>query len=182
METPGKDDNLELPGDPGLGSEHSEGYYEAHAENSERDITKEEKEPEIIKEEPVDQTEVNNNRDQLIKRIVRKKTIRSFIIFGLAFTLFIAGFIWILKSPEKDGIYKPLRKVLGFNEKINKQFFKETHLAPQYPKSAAVTTPRVNGDVGMGNDFDTSEWALNVVNVDKKDTIQLTLNDIKKLP
>jgi len=75
-----------------------------------------------------------------------------------------------------------LRRVLNFNEKVNKIFYSENHLAPTYPRNIAEKKPRVNGDLGMDTGFRVEDWKLFVVNTDSHDTMVLNMDSIKKLP
>jgi hypothetical protein len=127
----------------------------------------------------------NINEEAKTRQYIRNRTILSFTVFGLAFIIFIMWFSWINHQPRlpgQDGALKPLRSALDFNEKVNRNFFSETHLAPEYPITKAAKEPRVNGDIGMNEDYDTSEWILNVVNIDSHDTMTFSLDQIKKLP
>ncbi len=116
---------------------------------------------------------------------IRRKT---FISFGVFFALMIAGVrSWIyMKNLPLDqgltgGVPEPARKVLDANEKIFNKSLSDHHLAKTYPVSDAVKTPRVNGDVGLGSDFDAATWQLNITKA-PGDILKLTLDDIKKLP
>ncbi|MER3497686.1 MAG: molybdopterin-binding oxidoreductase [Chitinophagaceae bacterium] len=125
------------------------------------------------------------NKKLSVDELIVKKTIISFFFFFV----FIAGCIWAWKWLRKQpldggirgGIQQPLRKVLDKNEDIFSRFFSKNHLTKTYPVSAAAKKVRVNGDVGMGDDFDTETWELYVIRK-KGDTITLKLDDLKKLP
>ncbi len=112
---------------------------------------------------------------------LRNKTIISFIVF-LVF-IFSAIFIWkwIHRQPEIAEAPKPLRKALELNETFFSTFLKDNHLAPTYPRAAAVKKARVNGDIGLKSNFDTASWKLQVVR-HPGDTLLIALNDIKALP
>lgn len=112
---------------------------------------------------------------------LRNKTIISFVVFLLL--LLAAIFLWkqLHKQPQVAGAPKPLRTVLDFNGNFFSNFLSDNHLAKTYPVSAAVKHVRVNGDVGMGDDFDPSIWKLKVVK-NPGDTLFLTMDDIKALP
>ena len=45
---------------------------------------------------------------------------------------------------------------LNYNENFFSNFLSNNHLAKSYPVSAAAKNVRVNGNVGMENDFDPS--------------------------
>ena len=120
-----------------------------------------------------------------IEQLILKRTVVSFIIFFLLSGAAIYGFLW-LKNRHLDhgivgGIQVPLRKVLNANEKVFSKNFSAAHLAKTFPKSAAVKNVRVNGNVGMSNDFDPHGWKLHVIKA-TGDTLFLTLEDIKQLP
>lgn len=112
---------------------------------------------------------------------LRIKTLVSFIVFILL--LVAAVFAWkkLHQEPEVASAPKTLRTVLDFNGNFFSNFLSDRHLAKSYPLSAAVKHVRVNGDVGMSNDFDPSAWKLKVIR-SPGDTLFLTLDDIKALP
>lgn len=121
------------------------------------------------------------NEKEIPKQVVVRKTIISFVIFiALIIT---AAVIWktLLKQPKADGALRPLRAGLNYNEDVFNTFLSNNNLAKTYPLSAAATNVRVNGNVGMGNDFDASTWKLKVVK-HPGDTLFLTMDDIKALP
>jgi len=115
------------------------------------------------------------------EKALKRNTIISFTIF----IALIIGTIFLWKKLHQEAQIaqapKTLRKVLDANGKISSGFLSDNHLAKTYPASAAVKSVRVNGNVGMGNDFDPSSWMLQVVR-NPGDTLLLTLDDIKALP
>jgi len=115
------------------------------------------------------------------EKALKRNTIISFTIF----IALIIGTIFLWKKLHQEAQIaqapKTLRKVLDANGKISSGFLSDNHLAKTYPASAAVKRVRVNGNVGMGNDFDPSSWMLQVVR-NPGDTLLLTLDDIKALP
>jgi hypothetical protein len=126
-----------------------------------------------------------NNSDAQFKRTVRRKTIRAFSFFILFVVLAIAGWNWLMHQPEDNGALYPLRKVLKTNGKVFSSLYSNNHLAPEYPKTAAVKNVRVNGDVGMGEGYDTTGWKLQVIRYSPKspmpsDTFYVTLDELKK--
>lgn len=115
------------------------------------------------------------------ERKIRIKTVSSFGFFIIAIAAAFFGWKWLRSEPIVDGIQSPIRKGLSINESIFSPGSGAIRLAKTYPKSEAVKSVRVNGDVGMGNDFDASTWKLAVVKNDN-DTFYVTMDDIKKLP
>jgi hypothetical protein len=121
------------------------------------------------------------NTDQLIM----KKTVVSFFFFFVLIIAALMGWKWLRHQPPdggiRGGIPQPLRNVLHSNEAIFNGLLSDQHLAKTYPVSAAVKKPRVNGNIGMGNDFDPEQWAMYVLKA-KGDTLVIRLDDLKKLP
>lgn len=116
---------------------------------------------------------------------IKRKIIFAFLFFIFAICAGAYAWKWLRKQPGDGGLLggipKPLRSGLGVNEKIFSATFNNSHLAKTYSKSEAVKNVRVNGDVGMNNDFDTSNWKLQVIK-SPGDTAFFTLDDIKKVP
>jgi len=130
-----------------------------------------------------DSNEASEERN--VDRMIARKTVLSFAILVFGFALAIAGWKWLVHQPLDNEEPKPLRTVLNVNEKINSFYYSNQNLAREYPKSAAAKKVRVNGDIGMGEDFDLRQWSLNVSNIqaDKASTaILLKMEDIKALP
>ena len=111
----------------------------------------------------------------------RKKTIISFVIF---FVLIIVAFVswsWLYNQPQTaDKVQPLLRNVFVANERLFSKLYSANRKAKSFKKADAVTDVRVNGDVGMGDDYDTTKWKLRVVRK-PGDTMILTLADIKAL-
>jgi hypothetical protein len=126
-----------------------------------------------------------SNRKLSVEEFVVKKTVTSFFVLFLFFGACIWSWKWLRKQPPdngiRGGIQQPLRSVLNTNEAIFDKIFSKTHLAKTYPVSEAAKTVRHNGDVGMGNDFDTATWKLFVIRKNG-DTLALNMNDIRRLP
>lgn len=112
---------------------------------------------------------------------LRNKTLFSFAIFILL--IIAAVFAWkkLHQQPLVAGTPKPLRTVLNFDGNFFSKFLSDKHLAKTFPISSAVQHVRVNGDVGMSDDFNPATWKLQVIR-NPGDTLFLTLDDIKALP
>ncbi|MDR3692834.1 MAG: molybdopterin-dependent oxidoreductase [Fimbriimonas sp.] len=109
---------------------------------------------------------------------------RSFIWAGIAALATYKGIGWLASRTEDQGAPWPFRRVLDFNGSLAGDYFGPQRLAPTFKASEITKPPRTNGDEGMkDDDFDPSQWTLTVNNVFGKDApVQLTLDDIKKLP
>ena len=123
--------------------------------------------------------------DQSAKKYARKSFI-AFIIFFVMIAFAFAGWKWLNNQPKDGafvtGVQTPLRKVLNANEKIFSAGFDTGKRIKEYPVSMAASRVKVNGDVGMSEDFfDAAKWKLQVVK-STGDTLFISLDDIKKLP
>jgi hypothetical protein len=113
---------------------------------------------------------------------IKTRTLRSFFIFFLLIAAAVFGWKWLNRQPEDNGIPTPLRAVLNTNESLFTQvIFDESNLSKTYPAAVAEPKVRVNGDYGMGDNFDAAKWKLQVVR-STGDTLLLTLDEIKALP
>lgn len=123
-----------------------------------------------------------NSKEKIVSpAYVRNSTILSLVIFILFIGGCIAAWKWLHKQPKEAGALAPLRKVLNANEFIFGNIYSSTNLSKTFPVKEAEPRVRVNGDVGLSKNFDTSAWRLQVIK-SPGDTLLLTLNDIKKLP
>ena len=175
IEPEDKDAN-KIPGDNTNDAGHSEGFYETRPEGAENEQAADQE----TQMSPAAETPKED--DPNLKKIIRRKTIIGLVVLFGMLTSFVLVFSWIINQPKDEEAYKPLRKVLDFNEKVNKTFYKESHLSPSYPISKAEKKPKVNGDLGMDTSFKVADWQLYVVNIDTHDTMVLNIDSIKKLP
>lgn len=134
-----------------------------------------------IEEKPLE-TE-DKGADKKIEQEFAKISRRNFIGFGLAGLAGIGSYYWLRTRPPINGAEYPLRYGFQFNEALSRKYFSHSRLAPEYPKSA-VEELRVNGGIGLSEDFDASNWQLKVSGTAKSPDQPLTfsLDDIKKLP
>ncbi len=114
-------------------------------------------------------------------RQVRRRVIFSFIGFFIFIGLVYLAFRWLYHTPDAAGVHAPLRKGYEVNEKIFGGTFNKNTLVKTYPLSAATTHVRVNGDVGMGEDFDPKTWKMHLVR-NVGDTLLISMAEIKALP
>jgi len=192
MKEPEENDGHKVPGDNTNESGHSEGFYEIRPEHAHEPAP--EQQPEHKNRIADDTDRIKDDTDKFrndknkitddtsLKKTVRRKTIIGLIVLLGMLTLFVFGFAWVMHQPKDEEAYGPLRKILDLNEKVNRQFYKESSLAPLYPISKSEKKPRVNGDLGMDTSFKIADWELYVVNIDSHDTMTLNMDSIKKLP
>ncbi|RYG74157.1 molybdopterin-binding oxidoreductase [bacterium] len=106
---------------------------------------------------------------------------RSFLWAAVAGAGSLAGLRWIDTRRLDGGIPWPLRRVLDTQGEIARDLYSTARLAPTFPVSMA-REPRANGDIGLGEDFDPSQWKLMVSGLYSGADLELTLAEIKKLP
>src|SRR5205085_8373319 len=123
---------------------------------------------------------VARNSKATIDQVIVRKTIVSFFFFFVLCGAAIWGWRWLQKQPSDGafggGIKQPLRTVLNKNEKFFDHWLSPAHLAKTYPVSSAAKNVRVNGNLGLGDEFDPAKWELYVIKA-KGDTLALTLDD-----
>ena len=92
---------------------------------------------------------------------IRRKTFLSFGVFIALGAAATKGWFYLKNLPLDHGlvggVQEPVRKVLDFNETVFNKTLSPGHLAKTYPVADAVKKPRVNGDAGLGDDFDARE-------------------------
>jgi DMSO/TMAO reductase YedYZ molybdopterin-dependent catalytic subunit len=117
------------------------------------------------------------------EREFKKRTRRSFLVAAAAVAGGIFGYRWLDSRRTVDMIPWPLRSALNFNEQIWRDLFKDTRLAPVFPKSQA-DEPRENGEIGLDEEVTASDWRLMVEGgVDEQAASEgLILDAIKALP
>ena len=126
---------------------------------------------------------MKNNIENWTEQKIKRRTFFSFAAFALAGAGGVLGWNWFRNLPKNEqGLAKPTREILSFNEKWNDAFYSNQHLAPTYPKSDAAKRPRVNGDIGVEQKVDLKEWELEIVNPVTNQSEYLDMDDIKSLP
>jgi DMSO/TMAO reductase YedYZ molybdopterin-dependent catalytic subunit len=120
--------------------------------------------------------------DERVERQMRAMSRRSFLWGVAALGSGYSGWRWLISRRDEDGVPWPFRRALQNNEELARDYFRTTRLAPTFSKSQ-VSPLRVNGDVGLSDDFDPSAWTLHVEGLANEDGFRdLTLKDIKALP
>ncbi len=117
---------------------------------------------------------------------ISSKTFRLRIILSLVIFLVLGfgawlGYRWVNNQPKIDGARSPLRNALTFNENVFSKVFDTGKLVKEYPLNAAAKRVRVNGMDGLRDSVNADTWKLKVVR-SAGDTLQLSIDDIKKLP
>jgi DMSO/TMAO reductase YedYZ molybdopterin-dependent catalytic subunit len=118
-----------------------------------------------------------------VEQQIRRRTLISFSIFGL-----LGAAAWkswfVLKDQPHDhgGIQATLRKGLDADRDVFQHTLSPNHLAPIYPKSAAVANVRRNGNAGMDtNNFDAATWKLQVTTANNQ-PLSIGIDELRQLP
>lgn len=111
---------------------------------------------------------------------IRRKTRRAFLVGGVAAAAGFGGWRWLRTAPQDNQLSRPLRRVLEFNERVDRVVFSPRHLAPTFSPMLA-REPKPNGDIGIDDDdFDPSTWKLEVEGAEEAGPF--TLASIHALP
>ncbi len=95
--------------------------------------------------------------DEEAKRQMSNRSRRTFLIGGATALVGIFGWRW-MSDERKNAI---LERTFRFNENLSQLTFDKNDLAPEFPRELA--SERVNGLIGLGEDFDVEAWRLQVV-------------------
>lgn len=129
-----------------------------------------------------------NFKEEIISaKQVRNKTLAWLLVFTLLVTAIVTMAAMFSRewNPRKGkgaaGIPSQFRAVMNTNESIFSFLLSDAHLAKTFPRSAAVKRVKVNGNYGVGKDFDPSAWKLQLIRM-PGDTLYITIDEIKALP
>jgi len=110
-----------------------------------------------------------------------RRSRRSFIGLGAGAICVAGGWYWLNAQPLEDEIPRPLRRVLGVNERVVRNaLYSNEHLVRTYPASA-IGRLKVNGDIGMEQPIDPAAWSLDLAPLGAPERT-LTIGDIRSLP
>ncbi|MDR3710591.1 MAG: molybdopterin-dependent oxidoreductase [Capsulimonadaceae bacterium] len=115
---------------------------------------------------------------------VRAMSRRGFVMAGIAAAATLAGFEGLMRAREEDGLAWPLRRILQGNERVVRGVLGARRSAPLLTLDRVTLPARVNGDLGLGDDFDSASWTLTVSPAlsPDDDADEFTLDQIMSLP
>lgn len=124
----------------------------------------------------------NGPADAEVETRIHQMSRRSFLWGTLALGAGYGGFRWMDSRRLEDGVPWPLRNGLSASDEVWRDLYRSGKLAPEFPRARAREI-RVNGDIGMDDDFDAAQWKLHVEGLaDDNATGQFSLAQIKALP
>jgi DMSO/TMAO reductase YedYZ molybdopterin-dependent catalytic subunit len=116
------------------------------------------------------------------EREIAGRSRRGFLTMAVAAAAGLGAWKWLNTHPEQESLAWPLRRMLRFNERAAGALYDPSHLSPGFPPSR-IQPDRVNGDIGLGDDFKLDKWTLSVESLTgASPKRQITLSEIKALP
>jgi Oxidoreductase molybdopterin binding domain len=108
------------------------------------------------------------------------RTRRAFLTLGLGAAAGYGAWRWLQTRPQDGSIPEPFRRMLDFNERLERGLFSEHRLAASFPDTG-VQPIRTNGLVGLSSDYNPGQWQLDI-NQGPGVVSLVTLDEIKTLP
>ena len=117
------------------------------------------------------------------ERQLRNRSRRNFSLLLGGAAASIGGWKWLNSRGDEDGVVGPYRRAFDLNRKVTSDtLFSDQHQAPAFPKSK-VRPIRVDGDIGLSDDFDAAAWRLAVTPLGAQSASHsLTMAAIRSLP
>ena len=117
---------------------------------------------------------------ELVEARIKQMSRRSFLWGALAVGATVGGVKWLGSRRTEDGAVWPLRRALQTNEALWRDLSNFQKPAPTFPRSRAREI-RVNGNIGLGEEFDLAKWQLQIEGLDGAPD-SVSLDQIKALP
>lgn len=115
--------------------------------------------------------------DEEIRRVMARKTRRSFLIGGAATAATIGAYEWLSNAKQVGQLQSPLRRAEQFNAAVSHVLFREQPLAPTYPISRS-TELRLNADVGLDLHMIPNSWRLQLVGLAHPEKYKQYIEDV----
>jgi DMSO/TMAO reductase YedYZ molybdopterin-dependent catalytic subunit len=120
--------------------------------------------------------------DGAAARDMQKMTRRSFAAGVIAAAAGFGTWRWLTGATEDHGIPWPLRRALRFNQSLAEAYASPRNLAPTFPLAAVREEARVNGNVGLFSEVQSSGWQLRVQHAGRAVEQAIPLQAIQDLP
>jgi DMSO/TMAO reductase YedYZ molybdopterin-dependent catalytic subunit len=117
---------------------------------------------------------------KLKNKALKIRTIKSFILGILFFSLIIFGFLKIKSGSEEDGIAVALRKGMNLNQSLWSTLYSTKTQAPTVTPPSKGERPRINGDIGLDSTLDLKHYRVEIESGSKK--LSLPISAFQALP
>jgi DMSO/TMAO reductase YedYZ molybdopterin-dependent catalytic subunit len=114
------------------------------------------------------------------KEKLRVLTRRGFLTMGIGAAAGYGAWEWLQTRHQEGFLPWPVRRMLHFNENLERRFFSDHRLAARFPENR-IQPIRTNGLVGLSAGYDPAQWQLNV-SQGPGAIRRVTLEEIKALP
>jgi len=136
----------------------------------------------MITPAPEELLAIEQKNDTDVRRLIAGKTRRSFLVAAGAAALGVTTWKWLNSRPAEDGLAWPFRRSLDLNESLAESYFSTSRLSRQFEHND-ITSPRINGHIGLAPAYDVSTWKLTLTNVaGASAAVVLSMDDILALP
>ena len=101
---------------------------------------------------------------------------------GVFFASVVVATVFYIQfaAPHADGISSPLRTSHELNDVVARAIFSTQHLSVNKPAPGPGQLPRVNGDIGLGGDFDPTNYRIKVQAGDRE--LALSIAELHQMP
>jgi hypothetical protein len=128
------------------------------------------------------ETEVKPSPIRTPEQELARKTRRALLLMGAGGIGMAAIWRWLNVTTPDGDISRPLRTILGFNERVVRStLFGDNHLVKTYPASA-IGRLKVNGEFGLEEPIDPAAWHLEVAPAAAGISTTLGMAEIRSLP
>jgi DMSO/TMAO reductase YedYZ molybdopterin-dependent catalytic subunit len=116
------------------------------------------------------------------EREMERLTRRAFTVGAVATVAGLAGWRWLTTTTLEDGAPWPLRRILGFNQRLAEACFSPQHLAPTFRDDQVQDPARINGLVALSGEVDADAWQVRVRHEGRAGERTIHLPDVRQLP
>ncbi len=121
----------------------------------------------------------SDSQDSRVEAEMRKRSRRGFLVALLAAGGAYGGWRWLIARPRVDGLAWPFRRSLSLNEALSGKLFDPNRRVAEVRRDAIPPAgPRVNGDIGLEDPPNLTDWRLRIVGTE----LRLQLDDLRTLP
>jgi hypothetical protein len=115
--------------------------------------------------------------DEEVRRVLRARTRRSFLIGGIAALAGVGAYEAIYRATMVNELQWPLRDVSELNRRLINGVFRQKVLAPTYT-AGEVTGLRVNGDFGIDRGLQLDTWGLQLTGLERPQQYKQFMPDL----